>query len=311
MTVTADPQLPFEITDFLNFKAVEQGRATTTVNSYRYDLSAYWLFLHERQQSLASVSAHDITDFMRQQQDLGRAQASIFRSLVAVRGLHRYLAVENLRPDDPARDVELPQVERGLPKPLEEAEVQALLEAVSGDTPAAWRDRAMLEVLYGAGLRVSELIGLSLGDLDMEERLMRVLGKGSKERIVPIGKMAAQALHAWLAPNARGAMEPRQWHSSDDAEAVFLNRLGRRLSRQGAWGVVKKHGLTAGLGAKLSPHTLRHSFATHMMDHGADVRTLQELLGHASVGTTQIYTRVSTKQLRSVYDRAHPRARAG
>ncbi len=305
----SDPKpLPFEVTDFLNYKAVEQGRASATVSSYRLDLTAYCQFLQEHNEDLHSVSASTIADYVRLQQALGRAQASVFRSLVAVRGLHRYMAVENMRPDDPAREVEVPQVPRGLPKPLSETEVIALIAAVEGDSPTAWRDKAILEVLYGAGLRVSELTGLSLGDIDMQDRLMRVLGKGSKERIVPVGKMAFRALKAWFEPTARGVMEPEQWRSSDDAQAVFLNRFGRRISRQGAWGVVKKHGLAAGISAKLSPHTLRHSFATHMMDHGADVRTLQELLGHASVGTTQIYTQVSAAHLRSVYESSHPRA---
>lgn len=300
--------IPPEVTDYLNYKAVEQGRALTTVSSYRLDLAAYCLFLKDHNLDLQSASAKNISGYMRLQQTLGRAPASVFRSLVAIRGLHRYMAVENLRTDDPAKDVEVPKVPRSLPKPLTEAETQALLSAVEGQSPTAWRDRAMLEVLYGAGLRVSELIGLSLGDIDTEQRLMRVLGKGSKERVLPIGKMAFQALRDWFAPTARGAMEPRQWNSSDDAASVFLNRFGRRMSRQGAWGVVKKHGLAAGVGSKLSPHTLRHSFATHMMDHGADVRTLQELLGHASVGTTQIYTQVSVARLRSVYETSHPRA---
>ena len=299
---------PPEVSDYLTYLIVEQGRASTTIDSYRIDLAAYCRWLAEHKAELATVKPSLITGYVRAQHDLGRAQASITRSLVAIRGLHRFMATEQLRLDDPTRDVEMPQVPQGLPKPLTEAEVQALLSAASGDKPADFRDRAMLELLYGAGLRVSELINLSTSDVDGEQRLMRVFGKGSKERIIPLGRMAYNALEEWFAPAARGAMEPERWNSRDDAEAVFLNRFGRRMTRQAAWGIVKKHGKAAGISAKLSPHTLRHSFATHMMDHGADVRTLQELLGHASVGTTQIYTKVSTARLRSVYESAHPRA---
>ena len=299
---------PPEVSEYLTYLIVEQGRASTTIDSYRIDLAAYCRWLIEHNADLASVQPQLIMSYVHAQRDLGRAQASITRSLVAIRGLHRFMATEQLRPDDPTRDVEMPHVPQGLPKPLTEEEVQALLTATSGDKPADFRDRAMLELLYGAGLRVSELISLSLSDVDGEKCLMRVFGKGSKERIIPLGRMADNALEEWLDPTARGAMEPQQWHSRDDAEAVFLNRFGRRMTRQAAWGIVKKHGKAAGISAKLSPHTLRHSFATHMMDNGADVRTLQELLGHASVGTTQIYTKVSTTRLRSVYESAHPRA---
>ena len=308
MSTALKAPTPPEVSDYLVYLTVEQGRASTTTDSYRIDLAAYCRWLAEHNSDLARVQPQLISSYVRAQHDLGRAQASVTRSLVAIRGLHRFMATEQMRPDDPTRDVEMPHVSQGLPKPLTETEVQALLAAASGDKPADFRDRAMLELLYGAGLRVSELINLSTSDVDGEQHLMRVFGKGSKERIIPLGRMAFNALEEWFAPTARGAMEPEQWHSRDDAEAVFLNRFGRRMTRQAAWGIVKKHGKAAGIGAKLSPHTLRHSFATHMMDHGADVRTLQELLGHASVGTTQIYTKVSTARLRSVYEQAHPRA---
>jgi integrase/recombinase XerD len=163
-------------------------------------------------------------------------------------------------------------------------------------------------VLYGTGLRISELVGLSLGDLDLEGGLLRAFGKGSKERVVPLLGMAARAMRAWLEPSGRGALEPERWARRGDAEAVFLNARGGRLSRQGAWLVVKGHADRVGLGALLSPHVLRHSCATHLLDHGADIRVVQELLGHASISTTQVYTKVSTERLRSVYRSAHPRA---
>jgi integrase/recombinase XerD len=199
-------------------------------------------------------------------------------------------------------------VPSGLPKALSQAEVEALLAAVVGDEPVARRDRAMLEVLYGTGVRISELVGLRLGDVDLESGLLRAFGKGSKERIVPLGRHAAAALAAWLGPGGRPALVPERWARRGDAEAVFLNRRGGRLTRQGAWLVVKHWGSEAGIADRLTPHVLRHSCATHMLDHGADLRAVQEMLGHASVSTTQVYTKVSTERLFAAYRAAHPRA---
>jgi len=210
---------------------------------------------------------------------------------------------------DPSADVELPKVPRGVPKALSEADVERLLGSVIGDEPLPRRDRAILEVLYGTGLRISELVGLSLADLDLDAGLLRAFGKGSKERIVPIGRFATAALVAWLGEGGRPEMEPQRWARRGDSEAIFLNTRGGRLSRQGAWMVVHRAGERCGLAGRLSPHVLRHSCATHMLDHGADIRTVQELLGHASITTTQVYTKVSTERLWSVYLQAHPRAR--
>jgi integrase/recombinase XerD len=227
---------------------------------------------------------------------------------VAVRALHRFLAVEGDGAADPSVDVAMPTVPRGLPRALTEDDIERLLAAVVGDEPMDRRDRAILEVLYGTGLRISELVGLSMSDLDLEDGLLRAFGKGAKERIVPIGRFATAAITAWLGTGGRPEVVPAQWGRRRDAEAVFLNARGGRLSRQGAWGVVRKYGEQVGLGDRLTPHVLRHSCATHMLDHGADIRTVQELLGHASVSTTQLYTLVSTERLWAVYRQAHPRA---
>jgi integrase/recombinase XerD len=227
---------------------------------------------------------------------------------VSVRSLHRFLADEGVVAGDPASDVSPPRVPQGLPKPLTEDEILMLLDAVVGLDPVHRRDRAILELLYGTGMRIGELCGLSLADVDRSAAMVRVFGKGSKERLVPLGRMAQAALDEWLSPSGRGAMVPSRWARRGDAEAVFLNQRGGRLSRQGAWAIVRQYGDAVALGDRLSPHVLRHSCATHMLDHGADIRVVQELLGHASISTTQVYTKVSTERLRAVYESAHPRA---
>ncbi len=230
------------------------------------------------------------------------------RALVVVRSLHRFLVEEGMASADPGAGLEQPKVPKGLPKPLSETEVTTLIDAVTGDDALARRDRAILEVLYGTGLRISELVGLSLSDLDLDGSLLRAMGKGSKERIVPLGRLANEALGEYLSVPGRDELVPERWARRGDAEAVFLNRRGSRLSRQGAWQIVRRYGDRCGLGDHLSPHVLRHSCATHMLDHGADIRVVQELLGHASLSTTQVYTLVSTERIWSVYRSAHPRA---
>ncbi len=299
---------PAHVEDFLTWLAVERGRSANTLSAYRRDLDRWHAHLGRRGRSELNADSDDVIAFIHVLQGEGLAKSSVTRTVVAVRGLHRFLVAEEIRPDDPTADVEMPRVPRGLPKALTLDQVTALIEGVVGNDPKARRDRAVLETLYGTGVRVSELVGLSIGDLDMVDGLMRVMGKGSKERIVPIGRHAWRALGEWLSPDGRGAMEPDRWAHRTDAEAVFLNMRGGRLSRQGMWGIVRVRGLQVGLGSELTPHVLRHSCATHMLDHGADIRTVQELLGHVSISTTQIYTRVSTERLIAVYRSAHPRA---
>lgn len=301
-------ELPLEAEEYLSWLVSEKGRAGNTIAAYRRDLLAYWSWLRRRGASLADVDAATIQDYVAALRVEGKAPSSVARALVAVRSLHKFLADEGDAVADPGRGVDAPRVPRGLPKALSEDEVSMLLDAVVGFDPVARRDRAILEVLYGAGLRISELVGLSLGDLDLDGGSLRAFGKGSKERIVPLVGMAAGAMRDWLSPSGRGALEPDRWARRGDAEAVFLNARGGRLSRQGAWGVVRRYGDRVGLGDRLTPHVLRHSCATHLLDHGADIRVVQELLGHASISTTQLYTLVSTERLRSAWAAAHPRA---
>jgi integrase/recombinase XerD len=302
--------LPREAEEFLSWLGVERGRSANTLAAYRRDLNTYWAFLRDRGLAVTAVTEPVVEDYVASLRGEGRAPSSIARALVTVRSLHRFLVDEGMTSVDPTDAVGSPRVPQGLPKALTETEIERLLAAVAGDDARARRDRAILEVLYGCGLRISELVGLSLADLDLEQGFLRAFGKGAKERVVPVGRFAREALGAWLTPAGRGAMVPERVARRDDADAVFLNSRGRRLSRQGAWGIVRRYGDRVGLGDRLSPHVLRHSCATHMLDHGADIRAVQELLGHASISTTQVYTKVSTERLWRVYAEAHPRARA-
>jgi integrase/recombinase XerD len=321
-----DSRLTRSTRGWLDHLRVERGAAENTLTSYRRDIGRYGQFLDRRGISdPVSVRESDVTDFLASLREGAPERpplsaSSAARTLVAVRGFHRFLALEGVTDTDPAEGVAPPKVPKRLPKAISIKEVENLLSAASqGDAPAALRDRAMLEVLYGAGARISEVVGLDLDDIDFGEvnsddrkddsahrgqGSVRLLGKGSKERIVPLGSYARDAVTAYTV-RARPSMALR----GKGASALFLNQRGGRLSRQGAWAAIHAAAARAGLAETVSPHTLRHSFATHMLEGGADVRVVQELLGHASVTTTQIYTMVTVQHLREVYAEAHPRAR--
>lgn len=298
--------LPFDIEDFLTYLTIEKGRSTNTLSAYRLDLGRY--AAHIGHTSAKDATAKDVESFRGTLTERGLARSSVNRTMTAVRGLHRYLFAEGIAQHDPTADLTPAKLPKGLPKALREDEITRLLDAVSGTDSFARRDRAVLELLYGTGMRISECVGLGLDDLDLDGALLRVTGKGDKQRLVPLGRLADIALTDWLEPAGRSQLAPENWKSRDDQMAVFLNHRGGRLSRQGIWGIVRKHGLTAGIADRLTPHVLRHSCATHMLDHGADIRTVQELLGHASISTTQLYTKVSTDLLVRAYTNAHPRA---
>ena len=301
-------ELPLEAEEFLVWLSSERGRARNTIEAYRRDLVSYQRWLINHGLTMMSVATDDLVDFVAEQRASTAATTSVARRLAAVRMLHRYLATEQVRPDDPTARLDGVRVPSGIPKPLSEAQVTSLLDAVIGNGPLERRDRALLELLYATGARISEVVGLSVGDIDFDQSLVRLFGKGSKERIVPFGSAAGAALDDWFSPSGRAALVPNRWNRRDDAEAVFLNQRGGRLSRQGAWLVIHKYGDRAGIRDHLSPHVLRHSCATHLLDHGADLRIVQEMLGHASISTTQVYTRVSQERLWEVYRSAHPRA---
>jgi integrase/recombinase XerD len=291
---------------------VERGLSPNTLAAYRRDLRRYGAYLHRRGLSGAigrvdeAVVAGYVDELEQARTDDGERRykaSSIARSLAAVRSFHRFCVEEGLLAVDPSGDVGAPRVPQGIPKALTEAEVEALLGAVPGDGPRPQRDRAILELLYAGGLRISELVGLDLGDVDLLDGLVRVLGKGSKERVVPLGRSAREAIGDYLTTGRP------ELASKVRTSALFLNARGGRLTRQGAWLIVRAAADRAGLRGRLHPHVLRHSCATHMLDRGADIRVVQELLGHASLSTTQVYTKVSPERLRAVYDAAHPRAR--
>ena len=330
------PGLPVEADEFLDWLVLSKGRAANTIDAYRRDLVDYLAFGADCGWDHRDVTSAGVLAWVRARLGAGLAASTVKRGLTTVRTFHRWLVLEELRPDDPTATVEMPRVPRGLPKALSTEEAAALVAAPRSEKAAARRgrsarrarpedsdgsarrqeavarrDSAILETLYGTGVRVSELVGLSLGDIDLSSAAMRVLGKGSKERILPLGRLAAAALDEWLQGPGRGAMEPERWASRSDSEAVFLNLRGGRLSRQGVHQIVRQHGVDAEISAALTPHVLRHSFATHLLDNGADIRVVQELLGHAKVTTTQIYTSVSRERLFRVYADAHPRAHLG
>ncbi len=290
---------------------VERGVSRHTLSAYRRDLARWTAFLDSAGiQRPEDVRERDVTEFLSRLREgdsdhAPLAASSAARTLVAVRGLHRFLALEGVLDTDPARRVSPPRTPARLPKAIPVEDVERLLEAASvGDTPASLRDRALLELLYGTGARISEAVALDVDDVEREDGVVRLRGKGGKERIVPMGSYATAALSAWLVRGrpvlaTRGAGTP----------ALFLNTRGSRLSRQSAWSVLRTCAERASVEGHLSPHTLRHSFATHLLEGGADVRVVQELLGHASVTTTQVYTLVTVQRLREVYAQSHPRAR--
>lgn len=313
----ATPSLAARTVDtYLDHLAVERGLAANTLVSYRRDLRRYLDYLaslaHLGRSDLSQVAEADIAEFLARLRQGGPehpplSASSAGRAVVAVRGLHRFAHREGLTSGDPAAQIRIPVPTRRLPRAITVAEVEQLLAGAGGTrdgaTPLALRDRALLEVLYGTGARISEAVGLTVDDLDRAEGLVRLNGKGGKQRIVPVGSYAARAVEAYLV-RGRPALAGR----GSGVPALFLNARGGRLSRQSAWTVLQTAAARAGLGAHVSPHVLRHSFATHLLDGGADVRVVQELLGHASVTTTQVYTLVTVERLREVYATAHPRS---
>jgi len=287
---------------FQDYLALEAGHSRNTIESYLRDLRRFVAFAGQKgARDPGAVSRKTLREFVFALKDLGLSAATIRRQVSAIRTYYGYLLGEGKVEADPSDRLEMPRRGRKLPDTLSVAEVESLLAAPQVDEPLAWRDRALLELAYGAGLRVSELCGLKLTDLLMAEGLVRVFGKGSKERLVPIGRKVIGAVSVYL-HQVRPELD-----RGKTRERVLLNRRGEPLSRVGAWGVVKRRAKEAGIRKRVTTHTLRHSFATHLLEGGADLRAVQEMLGHADLSTTQIYTHVDREYLRSVHRQFHPR----
>jgi integrase/recombinase XerD len=293
------------VTDFLGYMSVERGASPHTISAYRRDLTTYVAFLEARGVGTPStVTRDDATAFIAHLQDAGLAPASVERKAAAVKSFHKFLVREGVTDNHPTAGMPLPKKPERLPDVMSVDEASRLLDLPFADSPVGVRDRAMLEVLYGCGLRASEAASLDLNDVDVREGFVRVFGKGSKERGVPVAGAALTALQDYLV-HGRPYLRPKS--RRQDPAAVFLSVRGGRLARQTVFEIVRRHGRRAGL--DLHPHTLRHSFATHMLEGGADLRALQEMLGHSDMSTTQIYTHVDRSHLREEYLSTHPRAR--
>lgn len=291
---------------FLRYLTVERNASSLTIKSYREDLSLLADYLQQAlgsTPSLATITPVDLRGFVAAMHEAGYAKSSVSRRLSSMRSFFRFAQREGLTDKNPAKPLRNPRPDRKLPHFLTSDEVARLLEAPPTDSPAGLRDRAILETIYSAGLRVSETVGLNDSDIDWDSGVVRVRGKGKRERLAPIGSHAARALRRWL--EAR-QLSPKYTKGS---APLFTNRFGNRLTTRSVARMLEKQIARAGLDTRTSPHTLRHSFATHLLDRGADIRSVQELLGHKSLVTTQIYTHISTAGLREVYERSHPRAR--
>jgi integrase/recombinase XerD len=319
LAATAPPRTaPGLVLDFLAYLEFERGLSRNTLDAYRSDLGQFLAFMEGRGRSVLEATGDDITAFLDGLASGGpaadgstkrpAAAATIQRKAACLRSFYRHVRREGLLDADPTADVRGPRKREQLPKVLTRAEVAKLLAMPGRDgdaEPITLRDRAILELMYACGLRASEATGLDVGDVDLEDHMLRARGKGSKERMVPVGRRAIDALVRYLR-DARGTMV-----GGGSERALFVNARGGRLSRQGLYKIVQRHAKTAGLDDRMSPHTLRHSFATHLLAGGCDLRTLQEMLGHADIATTQMYTHLSAQRLQDVYRDAHPRAQHG
>ena len=293
------------IASFLMHVRVEKGLSANTISAYKRDLLKFEEFAKKRKLTLESIGRDDLVDFLAGLYRLKLESRTVARQLVTLRNFFRFAQVQDLIPEDPSINLESPKIRRHLPGYLRLEEVEKLLEQPDSKTPTGLRDRAMLEVLYSTGLRVSELIGLGVSDLDSKVGCVRCIGKGDKERIVPVGKKALGTVDKYLRDGRPQLVRDAK---ASSGPALFVNRRGAALSRVGVWKILSAYGRRAGLRVALTPHMLRHSFATHLLERGADLRSVQLMLGHADISTTQIYTHVVEERLKQIYKAHHPRA---
>ncbi|HHV34090.1 MAG TPA: site-specific tyrosine recombinase XerD [Syntrophomonadaceae bacterium] len=291
-----------ELNGFLTYLRVERGLAKNTVQSYRYDLEQYASFLKGKGLTFTEASQSVIFSFLNEQRQQNLSARTRSRRLAAIRSLYRFLLQEGQVAADPTENLSSPKLEKNLPRVLSEQDVDLLLSQPNPGTVIGLRDKAMLELLYASGMRISEMLGLDTDHLNLDMGFVRCLGKGSRERLIPIGEVACRCLKEYL---SRSRLKLRK---KSYERAVFLNNHGRRLTRQGFWKILKGYAEKAKINKEITPHVLRHSFATHLLENGADLRAVQEMLGHADISTTQIYTHLSQGKLRDVYEKAHPRS---
>lgn len=289
--------------DYITHLMVERNRSRATLSAYRRDLERFLKNIRpDGQRSLANLTPPDITGYIKKLRSAGLSAASTARSLAAIKGFYRYLSAQNLVTSNPAETVESPRLWKTIPQTLGVEEVDRLLAAPDKTTPRGLRDSAMLETMYATGLRVSELVSLEVRDINFEMGYLSVVGKGSKKRSVPMGETALDMIKEYRA-SARPKLMGGKW-----GDALFVTRRGEPMSRQSFWKIVKLYALKAGITKDISPHSLRHSFATHLLERGADLRSVQRMLGHSDISTTQVYTHVAKSRMKEVYKKAHPRA---
>jgi integrase/recombinase XerD len=295
--------LETRVSEFINYLSVERGLAKNTLESYGRDLRQFQKYLDGSQLDIIRNSTRDtILNYLSSLQSKGRSVSTISRNLAAIKSFYQYLVRERHLEKDPALNLESPRPEKKLPRILTVNEVEELLVRPNISLPAGLRDKAMLELLYATGIRVSELTSLNISDVNLDMGYIKCYGKGSKERIVPLGSIAVKCVQEYVAKG-----RPKLVRSYEEG-ALFVNHHGKRLTRQGFWKIIKKYALEANIIKAITPHTLRHSFATHLLENGADLRSVQEMLGHADISTTQIYTHITKNRLKEVYDKTHPRA---
>lgn len=288
---------------FLSFLVVEKGLSENTLESYGRDLKKFLLFIESRGiTSAREIRYGDILDFLTHSREEGLTATTIVRSMVSVKQFFRYLLSEKVLSEDPTAHIKTPKMKKAIPGVISLDDVESILGAPDESTPEGLRDAAMLEILYATGIRVSELIGLKLNDVNFELGFVVVYGKGSKERVVPIGDKAKDKLLLYLRDSRPALLKGRE------SKALFVTRRGAGMTRQGFWKIIKAQALRAGVTKKISPHTLRHSFATHLLERGADLRTIQLMLGHSDISTTQIYTHVESERLKEIHKKYHPRS---
>ncbi|MFD0681004.1 MULTISPECIES: site-specific tyrosine recombinase XerD [unclassified Paenibacillus] len=294
-----------ELQSFIHFLSDERGLARNTLESYERDIIQYLYFLEEQGiNSLTDTKKIQISNYLLQLKQLGRAAATQSRNMVSIRAFYQYLVRERRIQQDPTLYIETPKLEKRVPNVLTITEVESLLDAPNTEVPNGMRDKAMLEVLYATGIRVSELISLDVENVNLELGFVRCVGTALKERIIPLGGIAAEYVSSYIK-----IMRPRLLKHSETEQALFINHLGTRITRQGFWKIIKKYAAETQIVKEITPHTLRHSFAAHLLENGADLRSVQEMLGHADISTTQIYAQVTRGKMKEVYDRAHPRAK--